>query len=235
MSNEFVREQNALTTVTLVDPIAIPLSSFLARIGVSPNTITLASGLTSILIAILFADGGRITLAAGGAVFYLSFLFDCIDGKVARRTNTTSEFGAKFDLYLDYVRKPLILPGLLYGHFYLTYGVRGLAFGILLVGLHYAGHLAYNRLVRANTSVQKREHLPAGGYESRELSALNRYLKNHGVYCTPYTKPDEQFVLFVIMPLLGLPVTGMVVATALFIAVPISAELKAYSFGGSTW
>jgi phosphatidylglycerophosphate synthase len=235
MSSGFVREQNALTTVTFVDPIAIPLSRLLARIGISPNAITLASALTSVLTAILFADGGRITLAVGGVVFYVSFLLDCVDGKVARLTDTTSEFGAKFDLYLDSLRKPLIFPGLLYGHFYTTYGVRGLALGILLVGLHYAGHLLYNRLVNTNTTVEKREHFPAGGYESRELSGLNQFLKRHGVYCTPYTKPDEQFVLFVIMPLLGLPVIGMVLATALFVAVPISAELKAYFFGGSTW
>jgi len=235
MSSGFVREQNALTTVTLVDPIAIPLSSLFARINVSPNAITLASALTSLLTAILFADGGRVTLAAGGVVFYISFLLDCVDGKVARLTNTTSEFGAKFDLYLDYLRKPLIFPALFYGHFYATHGVYGLALGVLLLGLHYAGHLLYNQLVNKNTTVKKREHLPAGGYESRELSKLNQFLKRHGIYCTPYTKPDEQFVLFIVLPLLGLPVIGMVFATALFIAIPISAELKAYFFGGSTW
>jgi len=93
MSSGVVREQNALTTVTLVVPIAIPLSSLLARIGVSTKIITLASTLTLILTAILFAVGGRVTLAVRGVVFYISFLLNCVDGKVATERDDNESRG----------------------------------------------------------------------------------------------------------------------------------------------
>lgn len=235
MTDGVVRGQNALTTVLLVDPLALPLTKRLAKTELSPNVVTGLSALTTLLTAILFAHGSRETLMLGGLTFYVSFLLDCTDGKLARLTGSTSEFGEKFDLYLDSLRKPVIFPGLLFGHFYQPFGYRGLVAGIILIFVHYAGHIFYNRLVTRNASVEKREHLPAGGYEARELSRLNRLLKSHNMYCTPYTKPDEQFLLFIVAPLIGAPVYGFIVAVLLFFLIPISAEVKSLVVGGPTW
>jgi len=46
----------------------------------------------------MFASGHLIT---GAVIFHIGFLFDCFDGKLARWTGRTSEFGAWLDVVVD--------------------------------------------------------------------------------------------------------------------------------------
>ncbi len=89
-----------------------------------PNIITSLS-LFSGFLAIIWASAGRFESAALAIIF--SALMDGLDGKVARLTNTASEFGIQYDSLSDLVAFG-VAPSLLMWHWQLhSYGRIGIA------------------------------------------------------------------------------------------------------------
>jgi hypothetical protein len=77
-----------------------PLVRGLARVGATPNQLSLASLLATVLAGIFFALGD---LPAGAAVFLLGGLLDSLDGELARRSGLESPFGAFLDSICDHL------------------------------------------------------------------------------------------------------------------------------------
>jgi phosphatidylglycerophosphate synthase len=82
---------------------AAAVTRVLARRGVHPNTVTIASWILAIAAALLFATG-RFGLGLVAA-WVMTFL-DTVDGKLARVTLTTSRFGHVLDHGLDLAHPP---------------------------------------------------------------------------------------------------------------------------------
>src|SRR5947209_7699948 len=82
----------------------------LARLGVTPNTLTVIGLLISILTAVVIAQG---YLVAGGLLVLFAGIFDMFDGAMARVLNTATTFGAFFDSTLDRYSESIILFGML--------------------------------------------------------------------------------------------------------------------------
>src|SRR6266513_1763391 len=82
----------------------------LARLGVTPNTLTLIGLLLSILTAAIIAQG---YLVAGGLLVLFAGIFDMFDGAMARVCNTATTFGAFFDSTLYRYSESIILFGML--------------------------------------------------------------------------------------------------------------------------
>lgn len=81
-----------------------------ALLGVHPNMLTFIGWAINVIAAIFLARGqfflaGLVVLSAG--------LFDMLDGRVARLTNTVTEFGGFFDSVLDRYSDLSLLVGLL--------------------------------------------------------------------------------------------------------------------------
>src|SRR6266852_2722039 len=83
----------------------------LARLGVTPNTLTIIGLLLSILTAVVIAQG---LLVAGGLLVLFAGKFNMFDGAMARVSNTATTFGAFFDSTLDRYSESIILLGLLF-------------------------------------------------------------------------------------------------------------------------
>jgi CDP-diacylglycerol--glycerol-3-phosphate 3-phosphatidyltransferase len=79
---------------TVIQPIAL----FLARLGLTPNTITVLGFLMTAAVAVVLATG-RTQLA--GVLLIGTLAFDAVDGTLARLMGTTSRFGAFLDSTLD--------------------------------------------------------------------------------------------------------------------------------------
>lgn len=92
-------------TVLLVDPLAVRLVWLVSRFRwITPNRLTATAFVLGLGAAAAFATATRTGLILGAILFHLSFVVDCMDGKVARLTRTSSPFGAWLDYVLDRVR-----------------------------------------------------------------------------------------------------------------------------------
>lgn len=99
------KKRDAWWTVLLVDPLATPLVRWTAMwTRITPNQITWAALFLGLGAAACFATGSWGWLLAGAALYHLSFVLDCMDGKLARLTGTGTVFGAWLDYVFDRVR-----------------------------------------------------------------------------------------------------------------------------------
>ena len=90
--------------------LAEGLVSPLAGHGVTPNAITVVGFAFNVMTAAVLATGH---LSTGGALLFLSGLFDLLDGALARVTSRQSDFGAFLDSLLDRYGEAAILLALL--------------------------------------------------------------------------------------------------------------------------
>ncbi len=95
-----------------------PLARVIAYLPVKihPNVITLFSLFFSIMAAFFFFNN---QLILGAIFFFISYVFDCADGTLARLTGTESRFGQKLDFYVDIIGNIFMYFGLWYSQFYL--------------------------------------------------------------------------------------------------------------------
>ena len=75
-----------------------PVTEWLIRAGVSPNTLTTLGALVVIASAVAFGLG---QIRWGAGLLLLSGVIDTLDGDVARATGKTTRFGAFYDSTLD--------------------------------------------------------------------------------------------------------------------------------------
>lgn len=115
------KKRDAWWTVFLVDPVATPLVRWTARwTRVTPNQITWGALLLGLGAAACFAMADWKWLVVGAALYHLSFILDCMDGKLARLTGRGSEFGGWLDYIFDRVRVVCCAAALMGGQFYRT-------------------------------------------------------------------------------------------------------------------
>ncbi|MDR6325820.1 CDP-alcohol phosphatidyltransferase family protein [Actinoplanes couchii] len=112
---------DAWWTVLLVDPLASRLVRLVAPYRwITPNILTLIASIFGFGAAACFAVGEPWYLVAGGALFHISFVVDCMDGKIARLNGTGTMFGQWLDFVLDRVRVFFIALALFGGQFVRT-------------------------------------------------------------------------------------------------------------------
>lgn len=96
----------------MVSRVTAPLGRSLARIGLTPNIVTIIGATGVVAGALYFYPRGE--LYAGSVVITVFVLFDMLDGAVARAKDSESAFGAFLDSSLDRIADAAILAGLLW-------------------------------------------------------------------------------------------------------------------------
>ena len=91
---------------------SVPLSIRLVQLGVLPTQVTLAGLALAVLSAWCLAQGRYALGVTGGLLYYVSMVFDCSDGEVARLTLRDSAFGAWLETAVDYTTYLLLLGAL---------------------------------------------------------------------------------------------------------------------------
>ena len=93
-------------TVLAIDPLAVPLTRWIARRKLlTADQVTVLSALPGIAMGVSFATATRTGLIVGAILFYISFLLDCIDGKLARALGTLNPKGKTLDEMADGARR----------------------------------------------------------------------------------------------------------------------------------
>lgn len=101
-------------------PLAAPLVYVFAKTRITPNQITFISTMIMVFAVIFLAIlSGPIGLALGVILIELSYVFDCVDGQLARVTGRTSEVGGDLDFMMDELKAYLLIMAI---------GVRGMLF-----------------------------------------------------------------------------------------------------------
>ncbi len=89
--------------------VEVPVARLLARVGLTPNAITLLGMGGAVLGGYLASEG---LLAAAGAATLAAGALDLFDGSVARVTGRKTRFGALLDSTADRVSEAVLLVGL---------------------------------------------------------------------------------------------------------------------------
>jgi phosphatidylglycerophosphate synthase len=112
------KRKDAWWTVLLVDPVASRLTVPVANhTGITPNQISFVSFLFGLGTAAAFAQGDHPMLALGALLYHVSFVLDCMDGKIARLKGTGSAFGMWLDFSFDQYKFWICAAGLAYGQY----------------------------------------------------------------------------------------------------------------------
>lgn len=154
------KRRDAWWTVFLVDPLAARLILPLAnRTNVTPNQVSFASFGVGLLAAVAFLQGHHAALVVGALLYHLSFVLDCIDGKIARLKGTGSVFGMWLDYSFDRYRVLVCTAALMYGQYQRTGEVVFIWLAVLVTFLdmlRYMDALQVYKLRREMTSRLRR-------------------------------------------------------------------------------
>lgn len=203
-------------TVLLTDPVAVPLTNFLAkRRLMTPNQVTILSFFLGVSVGFFFATGERWGLIAGGVAFYLAFVTDCVDGKLARATGITSEKGQALDALADGARRASASLGLglhlwntSWPDFSFESGGTPVSVSLSREVLWLLVYVVLAYYFLEISGAEKGE--PGGGVRGKWSGALakRRLLPNPGM-------PDVQAIVFIFGPITGLVVPALIVGIAM--------------------
>ncbi|RKS10623.1 CDP-alcohol phosphatidyltransferase-like enzyme [Nocardiopsis sp. Huas11] len=176
VKEETYKPRDAWWTVFLVDPLAGRLVVWTAnRTDITPNQLTLGAGVLGLASAVCFALPGWQVPAAwawlvlGGLLFHLSFVLDCMDGKIARLKGNGSVFGAWVDFVFDRIRFFGCLMALLIGQWAATGNVAYLLVAPAVVFFDLLRYL--NGAQVAKTRKSMRQMLAAASGDEAQIRA----------------------------------------------------------------
>lgn len=99
-----------ITTRLFFDPLAVPLTVLFSKVGwITANRVTFFALLPGLAGTVLFSRGEMVYGALG---YYLFFLLDSIDGKLARLKGGGDPLGAFYDFIVDRIVIGAMLIGL---------------------------------------------------------------------------------------------------------------------------
>lgn len=192
-------------TVLVVDPVAVPVTRLLAkRRWMTPDEITIVSLVLGLLTGLFFAVGDRWALITGGVIYYVSFVLDCVDGKLARRLNVSSPKGHALDAMSDSARRTSAAIGIVT---YLVYSAESVqAHEVVLAA-------AFGVLSSYFIEISGAERGEATGVRGRWAAALGK----HRLLPTP-GMPDISALVYVIGPMVGLIVPTLYIGIVMVMA-----------------
>ncbi|MER6981714.1 CDP-alcohol phosphatidyltransferase family protein [Streptomyces carpinensis] len=154
------KKRDAWWTVFLVDPVATRILIVVARFRfITPNRVTWAALFIGLGSAGFFLKGDQQSLLIGAVLYHLSFILDCIDGKLARLKGNGTVFGGWLDYVFDRIRVLFCALALMGGQFLRTEDERYLlaALGVVFLDmLRYVDALQiYKMRMSMRTKIEK--------------------------------------------------------------------------------
>ncbi|GGZ26123.1 CDP-alcohol phosphatidyltransferase family protein [Streptomyces poonensis] len=189
------KKRDAWWTVFLVDPLATRLLLVVARFRfITPNRVTWAALFIGLASAGFFLRGDTGSLIVGAVLYHLSFVLDCIDGKLARLKGNGTVFGGWLDYVFDRIRVLFCALALMGGQFLRTDDERYLLAALAVVFLDMLRYVdalqIYKMRMSMRTKIEKvtkeREEaeravrgLPEEAEEPEQLVFMEDLLRDH--------------------------------------------------------
>ncbi|MFI0962584.1 CDP-alcohol phosphatidyltransferase family protein [Streptomyces sp. NPDC021080] len=128
------KKRDAWWTVLLVDPVATRLLMVVARFRfITPNGVTWAALFVGLASGGFFFQGDSRSLLIGALLYHVSFILDCVDGKLARLKGNGSVFGGWLDYVFDRIRVLCCALALMGGQYLRTQDERFLLAALAVV------------------------------------------------------------------------------------------------------
>lgn len=146
----------------LVRHLSYRLTPLILRLPLTPNQVTALSMLFGLLGAACFLAGTWEWGMAGGLLLTLGYTLDNCDGEVARAKNMSSEWGARFDDFADWLVDTAFFAALGIGTWSATGQVFWLACGLAAsagASVDYVVDIAYRARTRRNPATPTREEV----------------------------------------------------------------------------
>ncbi|MFB7630151.1 CDP-alcohol phosphatidyltransferase family protein [Streptomyces sp. NPDC056149] len=130
------KKRDAWWTVLLVDPLATRMLCLMARFRfITPNRVTWAALFVGFGSAGFFLRGDPASLLIGAGLYHVSFVLDCIDGKLAGLKGNGSVFGGWLDYVFDRIRVLFCTLALMGGQYLRTHEAHFLLAALVVVFL----------------------------------------------------------------------------------------------------
>ena len=185
----------------LVYRLIHPFILLLLRFKVSPNTITTFGFLLNIAVAVIFIIGAGAErtnlsyLGWGGAMILFAGLFDMIDGRLARLSNQSSNFGALYDSVLDRYSELVMFLGICYYLVAQSYFLSSLFAFIAMIGSIMVSYVRARAeglgITCSDGLMQRPERILTIGISAIVCSLVSHYT---GVF--KYNLPGSSFPIF---------------------------------------
>ena len=142
MLTEYIRKNTPMFIAREINKrISLPVSLVLARLRVSPNTITIVNIFIGLCAGIGAAGLTYTGVLLGAILFEIASIVDGCDGEVAKLTFRTSKFGQYIDSISDNLSLASFLTGMMIHQYRITDKINSFVWGgLLLIGV--AGILA---------------------------------------------------------------------------------------------
>lgn len=111
-----------------------PLVRWLSKTPITPNLVTFTGLFVVLLSGYWYAQGYWLAYALGGLFYFLSVLFDEMDGMLARLTFKDSAFGCWLETIVDYTSYVVVFVGMAVGLYRESGVIWLLQGGLLLTG-----------------------------------------------------------------------------------------------------
>jgi phosphatidylglycerophosphate synthase len=234
------KDRDAWWTVLLVDPLAARLVRLVAPYRwITPNLLTGLAMLLGVASAACFLAQDRRWLIAGAVLFHLSFVVDCMDGKIARLNGTGSMFGAWFDFMFDRIRVFLCAIALFGGQYAATGQVAFLWTLVVVTFLDLFRYVNSQQMAKTRQSMrdllqQARGPVPDAPVPSEPLrpqgprarfraALLQRRIRTH-----LFSGIEFEMTVFIIGPLTGRVIAMSVLAGTLLVVFELLLIYKLY-------
>jgi hypothetical protein len=113
--NAAVKNNDGFFTTYAVSTYSRYIARWCARRRWTPNGVTAISMGISVVAAAWFATGHRWGMILGAVCLYFAFVFDCVDGQLARYSRQFSTLGAWLDATFDRAKEYTVFAGLAVG------------------------------------------------------------------------------------------------------------------------
>ena len=209
-----VKAVDSWWTVLVIDPLAVPMTVWIARhTGLTPNAVTAIANVIGLGAGLAFLGG---MLWLGALLYQVAFLFDCIDGKLARYKRMSSPVGAFLDWMFDRSMDVYAAVTLAVGGWRQAGDDRLLIAGLMWLGLFCIRYLMVQRrhvLLGFGREPEEsvRQSVARGGLGRRWLE----FCRRHRLYPVP-SNIEIFLVTFTVFPLLNRPLWGFALGAAAF-------------------
>ena len=209
--------QEPWINVFLLKYITLPLVYFMVNYTkITPNLISLLSIAFGLYSAYNYLIGN---VLLGGLMYFVSYIFDATDGKVARITKTGKPYGAWLDICIDRLNLVLITTAIAYNYYVETNEMTIVFLNCLFLGFAFIGWES-----RYNIDYFKLKQNIKGSF-AESHSKYSKWCKDKGVIKAPVSLPEIFLFYLILAPILNIEIYTLLTVT-LILALRIILQQK---------